>query len=179
MKANTTRWSVIILVVIGLGFLGYSMWDTPIELSGTDAPTAEKSPTPKIIPDEEYIDEEIDVAPDTGITTDDILRSPDTYEGVNVNVKAEVEEWINSRAIVLDAPGIVDDNLLVVTREPTYIFEDSEIFGDAIWEVVGTVKRFTFVEARDTLDVDFAPDIFMVYEGKPYIVAESIELYED
>lgn len=134
---------------------------------------------PSASPDTEYIDEEISVAPDTGITADDILNNPELYQGTTVNLRAEVEEWLNSRAIVLDAPGVINDNLLVITEDPTYAFEDPEIFGDSIWEVTGTVERFEIITATDTLDFDLAPDLFTIYEGAPYVRASSVELFED
>jgi hypothetical protein len=74
----------------------------------------------------------LSVNPDAGITADDIINNPDLYKGQDVLLRAEVEEWINPRAFILDTPGLVDDNLLVLTREPTLVFEDPEVFGDAI-----------------------------------------------
>lgn len=127
----------------------------------------------------EYPDEEITTLPDVGITTDDILENPDLYQGQMVQVRAEVEEWLNPRAIVLDAPGIVADNLLVITEDVTTAFEDPEVFGDAIWEVNGTVQRFEYTAAIDTLDLDLKPDLLTTYEGAPYIVADSVTLFED
>lgn len=159
---NFVFWAII-LVIIGIG--AYFLYQNRYMSSP--------------VQDAEYVDEELSVNPDQGITSDDILDDPETYEGMTVTVRAEVETWINSRAFALDAPGIVNDNLLVITRDPTYVFEDPETFGDAIWEVRGRVERFTYAQAVDSLDADLSSDLFAVYEGAPYIIADSVELYKD
>lgn len=156
---------ILTITVVVLGMVGYGLY-----ISFSD---------PTVMRDTEYLDEELTTAPDAAITTDDILSNPSLYDGMTVNLRAEVEDWLSPRAFILDAPGLVDDNLLVITNEPTFIFEDPELFGDSIWEVTGTVNDFELVVARDTLDVDLNPDIFTLYEGRPYIVADSVELYED
>lgn len=137
------------------------------------------NPEPSIRTDREFIDEEINESPDSGITVSDILENPEMYEGAEVTVRAEVEEWLNPRAFVLDGQGVVQDNLLIITRDPTYAFEDPELFGDDIWEVTGTVERFTVATAIDTYDVDLQADAFAIYEGKPYLVADTVTLFED
>jgi hypothetical protein len=156
--------ALLIIAIMGYGFISGAPEGTTVEERMADV---------------EYVDEEISVAPDTGITADDILNDPDGYDGLTVTIRAEVEQWLTPNAFVLDAPGIAGDNLLVITTNPNYIFEDSEIFGDAIWEVRGTVGHFEVVAAQDTYDLDFEADIFTVYEGAPYIIADSVELYED
>lgn len=172
---NGKIWTLLVVLLVGIGLLMYfNSYETEPLPSTSNVIEDQPEAT-----DIEYADEEIDVSPDEGITADDVLENPELYEGSVVNLKAEVEEWINPRAFVLDAPGFINDNLLVITREPTYVFEDPELFGDDIWGVTGTVDRFTFVEVIDSLDADLEADLFTVYEGAPYIIADTVELYED
>ena len=178
MKSNNKSiWlGLLILLAVVVGFVFFNNQNTS---TLEDSPSVSTTPTTIVQPDVEYADEEIDEYPDVGITAADILEEPEFYEGMEVNLKAEVEEWVGPRAFLLDAAGIIDDSLLVITEDPQYIFEDPEIFGDAIWEVQGTVGRFVTIEAADTLDFDLEPDIYGVYEGKPYVLAESVTLFED
>lgn len=162
---NKIIWGVVVVVITGI--IGYVVYT-----GNADDPTT-------IPTDTEYIDEEVNVAPDSGITADDILENPERYEGADVTLRAEVEEWLNPRAFTLDAPGIVQDNLLIVTRDPTYVYEDPELFGDAIWEVQGTVERFQLATVIDTYEADLQADAFALYEGRPFVVADSVILFED
>lgn len=164
-KDNKILYTALGIIVLGL--VGYFAFrGTSDNIPGSN------------ISDTEYIDEEISEEPDVGITAEDILDDPEAYDGLEVVLRAEVEEWLNSRAFLLDAQGIVDDSLLVITKDPTYVFEDPELFGDSIWEVQGEVDRFEEVVVTD-LDLDFEPELVSLYEGSPYVVADSIELYED
>lgn len=162
---NKITWGVVAGVLLVI--IGYAVYSA-------NADDASSIPT-----DTEYIDEEVNVAPDAGVTADDILETPEKYEGTDVTIRAEIEEWLNPRAFVLDAPGVFQDNLLIVTRDPTYVFEDPELFGDAIWEVQGTVERFQLATVIDTYDADLQADAFALYEGRPYIIADSVILFED
>lgn len=177
IKGNTTVWvviAVLIVAIVGVIYM-FSTQPTYDEAAMTQSPALVGDEAPNDI---EYVDEEISESPDQGTTASDVLSNPEQYEGQRVQLRAEVEEWVASRAFVLDAQGVVADNLLVITDTPQLIFEDPEIFGDAIWEVNGTVDRFQ-VTVMEDLDLDFDAELVTTYEGKPYIVADSVELFEE
>ena len=169
MKNKTILWVLVAIVIAVGGVLIFQSYTTPEDYD--DGVTE--------VNDKEYVDEEISETPDVGITADDILENPDLYEGDEVIVRAEVEEWLSPRAFTLDAPGIVNDQLLVITSEPTYVFEDAELFGDDIWQVEGTVDQFIYATTIPDMDLDFDSETVAVYEGKPFIQADSVELFED
>ncbi len=162
---NWMIWGFVGVLIVGL--VGYVVF-TQVPDSPSDT-----------ISDTEYVDEEISEIPDTGVTMSDIKENPDLYLGTEVTLRGEVEQWLNPRAILFDTPGVINDKLLVITKEPTYIFEDPEMFGDSIWEVNGTVERFVLATAIDTYDADLKPDLFSIFEGQPFIVADSVTLFED
>lgn len=174
-SGKTWVWPIVVVgaILVGVWFFADYTRDDPDAMNGQNAIESLETA------DTEYFDEEISEAPDTGITAADILDSPKLYDGTQVVLRAEVEEWLSSRSFLLDAQGVVGDNLLVVTDTPTYVFEDPEIFGDNIWEVTGEVDTFSLTVVRDTLDIDLNPDVFTVYEGLPYVRASSVILYEN
>ena len=111
---------------------------------------------------------------------DRITENPIDFVGQTVEVDGEIEDVFSSRSFLIDAPGLVNDTLLVVTKEPFDIQQmeqkDADIDGKV--RINGMVRQFQIVEALDSLDPDLDPNMIAVYEGQPYIEAESISFLQ-
>lgn len=129
--------------------------------------------------DMEYLDEEVSDSFEVGVTAEDIIDNPEDYYGDEVIVNGEVEQWLGPRAFLLDAEGIINDSLLVITRSPQLIFEDPEIFGDAVWRVDGEVQQLIVREVWTDYDLDLDPQLVVDYETGPYVLADTITQIED
>lgn len=112
---------------------------------------------------------------------DELTENPQGFIGQNVTVQGEVENVISENAFVIDAPGLANDKLLVITRNPFNVPEmegqDAKIDGEV--RVSGTVREFQVVDVADSLDINLEPDAVIVFEGQPYLLADTLMLLAD
>lgn len=111
------------------------------------------------------------------ITLSDLADTPNMYEGTTVTVTGEVSEQVAPNVVRVDEDNILDigDEILVVyDAEATTmnLGEDTEI------RVTGIVTRFVVAELRDYVDPELFPDLYVDYERRPTILAESIMVTE-
>ena len=108
-----------------------------------------------------------------------ILEQPSDFTGEEVTVAGEVERVIGSRALTLDAPSVLAGPLLVISRNPlepiggsgleTLYAEDDRV------RVQGTVREFNLREFERMLGEDLVDEEFVGWEGRPVIVADTVE----
>ncbi|KKS96440.1 MAG: hypothetical protein UV73_C0010G0025 [Candidatus Gottesmanbacteria bacterium GW2011_GWA2_43_14] len=111
---------------------------------------------------------------------DDIIRNPDNYIGRQVSVNAPVKEPLNDRMLMLEAPGqLPDDELLVISRQtllPQGGGPDDYIYNkDDIVRISGTVRRLTIADLEEELGTDLDDAAYAELEGRVYIVADTIQ----
>ncbi|RJR23782.1 hypothetical protein C4578_03745 [Candidatus Microgenomates bacterium] len=109
---------------------------------------------------------------------DDITQNPANYYGREVTVSSEVEEVIGSRGLVLDSPGILDDDLLVITSSVPGQAEINNFKEGDLVRIMGTVREFNLVETENDLNVDLDDNLFENREGEPVIIANSVEIVQ-
>lgn len=113
------------------------------------------------------------IAGAAGATIDRILDDPRAYIGRTVTVRGEVDDLVGPRAFMLeDGDLFFDDELLVVSagRLPRLVEGEGEV------RVTGQVRRFNRAEVEDELGIRLDERPFADYEGRPVIVARSVEL---
>ena len=116
---------------------------------------------------------------DAEITVADIVGEPETYYGRRVTLEADVDDVIGPRAFALDedAPlaGGIDNDLVVLAREPLPTGALDDEWVDQRVRVTGTVARLDVVEIERELDWDLNPEIETELEDRrAVLIAESV-----
>lgn len=123
-----------------------------------------------VISDQGYTERESQV--------DRLANSPTRYYGDSVTLSGSVENVIGSRAVTLTGPGIINDTVLVISKQPlvpvggggddVFYKEGTRVF------VSGEARSFQIDEMEEELGVELVDEEFRTWEGKPVIVADSI-----
>lgn len=112
-----------------------------------------------------------------GVTVAQIMENPALYENRKATVVGEVEEVYSPYSFKLDEDdplaGGIDQDLLVVGVPGTAWAFDG--WREANVRVNGTIRTFNVATFRDTYDYDFAPEAFTAWEGRPVMVADTVE----
>lgn len=117
--------------------------------------------------------------PGIDTTVADIMQRPDLHAGRTVSIVSAVEEIFTPWSFKVDeqqaAAGGVDNDMLVVGAIPlaSWGFDDSWL--DAKVKVTGTVRILQAEDFRREYGRGVDDLIFRRFEGKPVIVARSIE----
>jgi hypothetical protein len=105
------------------------------------------------------------------VSTADIAKDPNKYEGSNVTVKAEVDKVYDGRAFTLDADAAVEgpDVLVLIPNAATVVSEDDVV------TVTGVVRPFVQSEIqRDYTWFKPQEDVIVALKSRPVIVASSV-----
>jgi hypothetical protein len=111
-------------------------------------------------------------------TVEEVAGNPQQYLGSVVTVSGNLEEVISPTAIRISSGGILgigEDDILVLGQEafPSGISERRQ---ELSLQVTGPVEIFNRVEFEQDWGVDLDDELFTVYEGRPYIVAQSLAM---
>lgn len=112
---------------------------------------------------------------------DEITTNPDRFLGQEVTVQGEVGSVLGLNTIVLDLPGsMLNDDILVISTDQIGDSVESvqTYLDDKNVQLTGTVNRFIYATYKETLDLNIQPGIVSVYEGRPFILVDSISLGE-
>lgn len=112
---------------------------------------------------------------------DEITENEDRFMGQTVTVQGEVDRVIGRNAIVLDVPGeVVNDEILVISKSQisNSVASAEGLFSNKQARLTGTVNQFVYTTYRDTLDRDIVPDVITVFEGRPFILTDKITVAE-
>ena len=102
---------------------------------------------------------------DYGITIDVIIHGTDDYTGLTVTVSDDVEEGLMTpHAFVLG-----DEHLLVISPRPR-----NDIFVESTVYATGEVRVFHVADVEDRLGIPLDDNQLRDFEGKPFILVESI-----
>lgn len=108
---------------------------------------------------------------------EDVSDSTEDYLGQTVTVRGNINEIVDSNSFVLQETKelIGGDKVLVLNASGQPItFADEE--GVQV-QITGVVRQFRVAELERDFDWDFwDPDLYVEYEDRPAIVAESIAL---
>jgi hypothetical protein len=111
-------------------------------------------------------------------TVEEVTSNPQQYLGSVVTVSGNLEEVISPTAIRLSSGGILgigEDDILVLGQEafPPGVSERRQ---ELSLQVTGPVQIFNRIEFEQDWGVDLDDELFTVYEGRPYIVAQSLAM---
>lgn len=103
-----------------------------------------------------------------GVTVQDVLDEPARYAGKAVTVHGEVAETHGPHWFTIDAPGVLDDEMLVFSQDPYEAFEGREV------AVSGEVRILVVSELETEYGVDLDPELEIEFSDQPVLVAAAI-----
>ena len=103
-----------------------------------------------------------------GVTVQDVLDEPDRYVGKAITVQGEVAETHGPHWFTIDAPGVLDDEMLVFSRDPYEAFEGREV------AVSGEVQMLVVSELETEYGVDLDPELEIEFSDRPILIAGAI-----
>lgn len=113
-----------------------------------------------------------------------ILEEPNTFYGSTVSVQGEVEKVFGTQVITLGKTDAVGDELLVISQQslepvggsgiPESIFSPM----DAV-RVEGQVREFDLHKVEKELGRDLDDELFLAWQGRPFVYASDVALQEE
>lgn len=109
-------------------------------------------------------------------TIEDIEENPTEALGEEVTVRGQVEDEVEpGRTFTLDAEGFLEgEEVLVLNVSGEMLPEMPE--EQLELQVTGEVGSFVYADVNSLYDFDLDPDLYVDYEGKPVIFADTITL---
>lgn len=128
--------------------------------------------------DVETAEGEISEMADGNVTTEDINEALAMYEGQTVTVREEIEELVGDNSFLLEDDQLFGgEDILVINAsgEGLELVEgdDTEV------QVTGEVREFLIADLEEEYGFDLDPNLFVDYEQRPAIIAQSIALAPD
>lgn len=124
--------------------------------------------------------EEQSAGPEAKATVSDITDNPQEYYDSNVTVSGGVGELVGPRAFTIGTEDDVGGGTLLVVgakQLPEVIEGDAEeIAADDVVQVSGPAQEFNIAEIEDEFGFDLEDGLFSEYEGKPVVVANTVDL---
>lgn len=109
------------------------------------------------------------------VTTEEVAQETEQLIGQTVTVRSETKEEVGENTFVLeDDQFFGGEPILVVnaTGTPFVLPQDD----DTPVQVTGEVAQFVTTDLETEYGLDLDPDLYVEYEDKPAIIAESIAL---
>ncbi len=124
--------------------------------------------------------EEQSAGPEAKATVSNITDNPQEYYDSTVTVSGEVGELLGPRAFTIGTEDDVGGGTLLVigAKQLPQIIEGEaeEIAADDVVQVSGPVQEFNIAEIEDEIGFDLEDGLFSEYEGKPVVVANTVDL---
>jgi len=145
----------------------------PITDQPTEAAGRVDEPGDVVLPGEA---EDLDIE-GTEVELEDVADNPEEYLGQTVTVNGEVSAILSPQVFRMNEGNLLDigDEILVVhlpDQTPVVMAEDAEI------QVTGTVRSLIQAEIERDFDFDLDEDLYIEYENRPAIIANSIDVME-
>ncbi|MEM7556843.1 MAG: hypothetical protein AAF378_22665 [Cyanobacteria bacterium P01_A01_bin.84] len=115
--------------------------------------------------------EQTETANDPNVTAKEVANNTDALIGKTVSIRSEPEKKISPTTFsISDKQLFGGENILVVNAsgETTALPEDTEL------QVTGKVAKFVTAEVEKEYNLKLDPKLYVEYEGKPAIIAQSI-----
>ena len=125
---------------------------------------------------EEQAEQRTSAGAETSVSFLELTRNPEEYYGERVTVSATVARTFESRAVSLvteesseNQEPVEDESVLAVGRQ-----EISNVSEGQVVRATGEVRRFNIGEFEQDLGVDLQNDLYVSYEDRPAIIADSV-----
>ena len=110
----------------------------------------------------------------TNVTIDKITGNIDEYVGQTVTIRGEVESELDESGFVLeDDEFFGGEQFLLLNAGAEPVMRPSE---DVPVQATGTVREFILADIESEYGIDLDDELYVDYENKPAIVAESVAL---
>lgn len=110
----------------------------------------------------------------TNVTVDKITGNIDEYVGQTVTIRGEVESELDESGFVLeDDEFFGGEQFLLLNAGAEPVMRPSE---DVPVQATGTVREFILADIESEYGIDLDDELYVDYENKPAIVAESVAL---
>lgn len=117
------------------------------------------------------------------VSINELNKNTSAYVDKKVTVSGEFDERLGPGVFVLDGPGLINDQIVVVTKEAMKGKEKGEQAGQMAFskddqlQVKGKVQKMSVVEIERGYSVDLDPMIEAQLEGSiPVIVADAKDI---
>ncbi len=110
-------------------------------------------------------------APQTNVTTEEVAENTNQLIGQTVTIRSEpVRKITPSTFTVTDNEFFGGETILVVNAsgKQAVLPEDTEL------QITGQVAKFVAADVEREYNLDLDPNLYVDYEGKPAIIAQSI-----
>ena len=105
---------------------------------------------------------------EAGITVEDVLEEPTRYVGQVITVEGEVASIHDPHWFTIDAPGALQDEMLVYSPDPYEAVENADV------AVTGEVQTLVVSRFERDWDLDLDPELEVEYADQPIVVAEAV-----
>ncbi|MCC0179736.1 hypothetical protein I4641_22600 [Waterburya agarophytonicola K14] len=107
-------------------------------------------------------------------TIENIAEDETNLYGQQVTVRGEAESIEPGMSFVIEEEGFLEgDEVLVINTSGMMLTEDSEELGI---QVTGELGTLVLADVEREYDLDLDPNLYVDYENKPVIIADSITL---
>ncbi len=127
-----------------------------------------------LVEEDPLVDEEMS---EENVTTEEVAEDTDQLLGQTVTIRSDALEIIEpSTFVVSDQEFFGGEDIVVVnaTGTPFELAED-----DTEVQITGKVTKFVQANIDSVYDLDLDPDLYVDYNDKPAIIAESLALAPD
>ncbi|MEB3360064.1 MAG: hypothetical protein VKK04_25285 [Synechococcales bacterium] len=146
--------------------------------NGYEEPVAEEPASPDVAV-EESVEEPAEVAEAYNVQLGELTGNVEDYLGQTVSVRGEAEAAIGESAFLLQDDQLFGGEEVIVfnaSGEPFLLPEDEPT--DEV-QVTGEVRELVFAEFEEEFGIDLEDDLYVEYEDRPAIVAQSIAFAPD
>lgn len=142
------------------------------------SPDAGRDPGPQddIGKQEEQAEQRTSAGPENSVSFLELSQNPEEYYGKRVTVSATVGRTFESRAVSLvtqetteNQEPVEDESVLAVGKSEIPNLSEGQSA-----QVTGEVREFNIGAFENDLGIDLKNDLYVSYEGRPAIVADSV-----
>jgi len=107
-----------------------------------------------------------------------LVQSPRRYYGDEISLVGNVSSVLGSRAMTIEGPGILSDEVLVISKNPLVPIGGG--FDEALYQagtrvsIRGEARKLDIDRVEEELGVDLVDSTFEEWIGKPVVIADTI-----
>ncbi|HIK33630.1 MAG TPA: hypothetical protein IGS17_03975 [Oscillatoriales cyanobacterium M59_W2019_021] len=122
--------------------------------------------------------EEVEDLGGTNVTTEEVAENPEALDNQLVTIRSNVKKTVGDSAFLVEDEALLGgESILVIntTGQPFTLPQDD----DTEVQITGEVSPFVVADVNREFNLALDPEIFVEYETKPALLAESLALSPD